>query len=128
VDGAEVPRCVADLDASEMPVAVGHLEAAALDDDAAVALLLGAMCAPREGETERITVGAGTRHRRSFQEAGERGRADLGVARAVVLVLDPGLGRLVEERQRQVWHVLQHGDEPALDRPPERLLLGVLVG
>jgi hypothetical protein len=31
VDGAQVPGCVAHLDAGEMPVAIGHLEAAALD-------------------------------------------------------------------------------------------------
>jgi hypothetical protein len=42
-------------------------------------------------------------------------------------VLDPGLRRLVEEGERQIGHVLQHGDEPALDRAPERLLLRVLV-
>ena len=32
------------------------------------------------------------------------------------------------KRKRQVRHVLQHGDQPALDRAPERLLLGVLIG
>jgi hypothetical protein len=43
-------------------------------------------------------------------------------------VLDPGLRRLVEEGERQIGHMLQHGDETALDRAPERLLLGVLKG
>jgi hypothetical protein len=47
---------------------------------------------------------------------------------AVVLVLDPGLRRFVEDRKREIGHILQHGDEPALDWAPERLLLGILVG
>jgi len=67
------------------------------------------------------------RHRWPFEEAGKRRGGDLGVDRAVVLVLDPGLRRLVEEGERQIGHMLQHGDETALDRAPERLLLGVLV-
>jgi hypothetical protein len=127
VDGTQVPGCVAHLDAGGMPVAIGHLEAPALDDNAAVALLLRAMCAPGEGETQPIAVGAGARDRRSFEEAGERCGADLGVARAVVLVLAPGLRGLIEEGEGEVGNVLQHGDQPAFDRPPERLLLGVLV-
>ena len=128
MDGAQVPLGVAHLDAGEMPVAVRHLEAPAVDDDAAVALLLRADGAAREGEAERDAARTGPRHRRPFEEAGERRGGDLGVDRAVVLVLDPGLRRLVEERQCQVRHVLQHGDETDLDRAPERLLLGVLVG
>jgi hypothetical protein len=46
---------------------------------------------------------------------------------SVVLVLDPGLRRLVQEGERQIRHMLQHGDKAALNRAPERLLLGVLI-
>ena len=74
-----------------------------------------------------VAVGAGPRHLRTREEARDGSFADLGVDLAVVLVLDPGLGRLVEGRKREVGHVLQHGDQPALDRAPERLLLGILV-
>ena len=126
VDGAQVPLGVAHLDTGEMAIAVRQLEASAVDDDAAVALLLRAPGAAGEGEAERDAARTGARHRRPFEEAGERGDADLGVDRAVVLVLDPGLGRLVEERQCQVGDVLQHGDEPAFDRTPERFLFTVL--
>ena len=34
----------------------------------------------------------------------------------------------LRKAEREVGHVLQHGDQPALDRAPEGLLLGVLVG
>ena len=127
-DGAQVPLGIAHLDAGEMPIAVRHLEPSPRDDDAAVALLLGTNGAAREGEAERGTVRTRPRHRWPFEEAGKRRGGDLGVDRAVVLVLDPGLRRLVEEGERQIGHMLQHGDETALDRAPERLLLGVLVG
>src|SRR5208283_5649764 len=122
VDGAQVPLGVAHLDAVEMAIAVRQLEASTVDDDAAVALLLRARDAAGEGEAERDAARTGPRHRRPIEETGERRDADLGVDRAVVLVLDPSLRRLVQERQRQVGHTLQHGDEPALDRAPERLL------
>jgi len=48
--------------------------------------------------------------------------------RAVVLELDPGLRRLVEERQGQLALSLEHRHEPALDLRPEGFLLGVLLG
>ena len=86
------------------------------------------MSAAREGEAQRIAVGAWPRDVRPGEEARDRCPADLGVGLAIVLVLDPGLGRLVQEAQGQVRHMLQHGDQSALDRAPERLLLGVLVG
>jgi hypothetical protein len=66
-------------------------------------------------------------HVRTREEAGDGSFADLGVDLAVVLVLAPGLCRFVEDRKREIGHILQHGDEPALDRAPERLLLGILV-
>ena len=111
----------------EMAVAVRDLEAAAVDDDGAVALPLRAVVSAREGEPQRVAVGARPRDGGPGEKARERGLADLGVDLAVVLVLDPGLRRLVQERPGQVGHMLQHGDQPALDRPPERLLLGILV-
>ena len=86
------------------------------------------MSAAREGEAQRIAVGTRPCHLGTRQEARDRRLADLGVGLAVVLVLDPGLGGLVQERQGQVRHMLQHGDQPALDRAPERLLLGILIG
>ena len=74
-------------------------------------------CARVKASRSASLSGAGARHGRSFEEAGERCGADLGVARAVVLVLDPGLRGLVEEGERQVGHVLQPGDEAPFDGP-----------
>ena len=127
VDEAEIPTGVADLDAGEMAVAVWNLEAAPLDDDSAVAFALHAVIGAGEGEAQRVAVGARPRHLRTREEARDGGLADLGVDLAVVLVLDPGLRRFVEGGKREIRHVLQHGDEPALDWAPERLLLGILV-
>ena len=85
-------------------------------------LLLGAMCAAGEGEAQRLAVGAGPRHRRAGEEARERRVADLGVALAVVLVLDPGLRRLVEQGQREVRHMppawRSAGPRPCPRMPP----------
>ena len=46
----------------------------------------------------------------------------------VVLDLHPGLHRFVEEGERQLRVAVQHRQQPPLDRPPEGLLLAVLVG
>ena len=46
----------------------------------------------------------------------------------VVLVLDPRLGGGVEQLEGEDLLALEHGQEPALDLSPERLLLAVLLG
>ena len=56
----------------EMAITVRHLEAASLNDDGAVALLVGAMSAAREGEAERIAIGTRPRHLGTRQEARDR--------------------------------------------------------
>src|SRR5206468_10272977 len=61
------------------------------------------------------------------QEACDGGFADLGMDLAIILILHPGLRRLVENRKCEIGDILQHGDEPPLDRPPKRLLLGILI-
>ena len=99
MDKAEIPAGVADLDAVEMPITVRHLEAASIDDDGAVALLVGAMSAAREGGAQRIAVGTRPRDIGPGKKARDRCLADLGVRRAIVLVLDPGLSGLVQRGQ-----------------------------
>jgi len=128
MDCAQVPAGETDLDLEEMTITVGQLEAAALDHQGPVALALGPPLGPREGQPQRRAVRARPRHLGASEEAGDRRLADLGMKLAIVLVLRPGLGRLVEHGEREVRHVLQHGDQPAFDRAPERLLLGVLIG
>ncbi len=125
--GAEIPCGIAHLEALQVPVAGRHLEAAPLDDDGAVALSLRAGRRACEGELERGAVRARSSDLRAGEEAADGGGADLGVRAAVVLVLDPGLRGLVEEGEGEVRHVLKHGHQPALDRAPEGLLLGILI-
>src|SRR5262249_61336650 len=59
VDEGEVPARVAELELREVAEAVRHLEAAAGDDDGAVALPLRACLSPGECEAPRGTGGAG---------------------------------------------------------------------
>ena len=53
--------------------------------------------------------------------------ADLGVELPVVLVLDPDLCRVVQDAEREIRDVLQHGQEAPLDLAPEAFFLGVLI-
>ena len=46
----------------------------------------------------------------------------------MVFHFDPGLGRLVQKRQRQVRTVLQHRQQASFDLPPERFLFPILIG
>jgi len=47
------------------------------------------------------------------------------VTLAIVVLLHPGLRRLVEPDQGEIVDALEHGHQPALDRSPEYLLLAV---
>jgi len=57
MDLCQVPGRIADIEASEMAILVRHLEAAAVDGDGAVALALGALLGPGEGDPECCAVG-----------------------------------------------------------------------
>ena len=127
MDETEIPAGVAHFEPRQMAVPVGDLEAAALDHDGAVTLPLHAVVSAGEGEAQRIAVGARPRHVGSGEEARDRGFADLGVDLAVVVELGPGLCRLVEHGQGEICYTLEHGHQPAFDRSPECLLLGVLI-
>src|ERR1700687_1199773 len=76
----------------------------------------------------RRSVRAGARHGGAGEEACERRVVDLAVSLAVVVLLDPGLRRLVEPAQGEIVDALEHGHQSALDRSPENLLLTVLIG
>ena len=46
---------------------------------------------------------------------------------ALVLVLDPGLCRRVEEFQREFAHPFDHGHQPSLKAAPEHFLFPILL-
>ena len=58
MDHGEVPVGIAQLDASDLPVSAGDLEAAAFDHDGAVVPALGAAVAACEGKAQRGSVRA----------------------------------------------------------------------
>src|SRR5262249_41688891 len=99
VDMGEVPACVTHLELAHMAVAVGHLEAAALEHYGAVTLPLPAPLGPGEGQAQRGAVQAWPHDARARKEARYRGLPGLGVDLAVVLVLDPSECRLVQPIQ-----------------------------
>ena len=110
-----------------MPIAVRHLEAAAFDDGGAITLAQGAPLGPSEGQPQKRGIRAGSRHGRAGEEAGQRRVVDLTVVLAVIVLLHPGLRRLIEPGEGEIIHTLEHGHQPALDRSPQNLLLAVNV-
>ncbi len=128
MDQGEVPGGEANFQQGEMPVAIGNLEAAGFDDGGAIALAQGASLGAGEGQPQCRGIRARTGHGGAGEEAGERRVVDLAVPLAVVVLLDPGLRRLVEPGQGEIVDRLEHGHQSALDRCPEHLLLAVLIG
>src|SRR4029450_3020761 len=125
-DKGKIPVRIAPLELGEMTVVVRHLEAATVDNAGAVTLALHAPLGPGEGKPQRGAIGARPHDARSYQEAPDRGLAGLGMDLVVVLVLGPGERRLVEFGEAQIGHMLEHGHQPAFNRGPEDLDLGVL--
>jgi hypothetical protein len=87
-------------------------------------LLLSRRKAARSASLE----GLGRRTVRALSKALDRRAAQLAVHGAVVLDLHPGLSRFVEEAEDRLRVTVEHGQQPALDIPPEGLLLAVMVG
>ena len=65
-----------------------------------------------------VAVGARAQHIRSRQPAGERRMAGFAVDVAVIAVLDPGLGRLVQELEREILNALEHRHQLPFDGGP----------
>jgi hypothetical protein len=47
--------------------------------------------------------------------------------RSVIFLLDPGLGGLIEQIERERVLAFQHGHQAPFDTAPEGLLLGILI-
>ena len=128
VDPAQVPAGVAHGQFAEVTVPCRDLEAHALQRDRAIALTLSPPGFQAKRIPKRLARRARAEHVGRLGEALDRRAGGLAVHRAVVLDLHPRLGRFVEELERQLGDAVEHRHQPALERPPERLLLAVLVG
>ncbi len=115
MDLCEVPGSEADLQRGKMPVAVGDFEAAAFDDGGAVALAQGTPLGAGEGQPQCGGIRAGPCDVGTGEEACKRRVVDLAVSLTVVVLLHPGLCRLVEPTQGKIVDALKHGHQPALD-------------
>jgi len=128
LDARQIPARDAEPELEQRAIDRGHLEAHALDRDGAVAPSLRARDLHAEGAPEGFGAGTVAADVRALEVTLERGHLDLGVDRAVILLLDPRLRRGVEQVEREVRDTFEHGHEAALDQGPEVLLFGILFG
>src|SRR5215469_12949297 len=99
--------------AFEMGKARWHFEAVSLEADRAVGPPLHAAHLGAEGAAQDFRWGTFAADIGTGAIALKRRASHLAVARVVVVKLDPGVRRSVEQLQRQVLHVFQHGHQSA---------------
>ena len=127
VDACEVPSCDAQAQLQERAVGGGNFETHAVDGDRAVAPTLFARELCAHGAAQGIGAWRFATDGRTAQIAVEGRLANFGVHLALVFLLDPRLGRGVEQVERELRLPLEHGQEAALDLSPERFLLSILL-
>src|SRR5687768_11205128 len=101
VDAREVPSRDTERQSDEGAIGARDLEAHALDADGAIAAALVPAHEHPESAPQRDRVGTRASDVGRKEESVERSRSDLGVLGAVVLLLDPGDRRLVEEIEHE---------------------------
>jgi hypothetical protein len=118
----QVPAGVTQRKHGQVAITRGDLEAGAGQTHRAIGAPLAARhldpeCGPQFRRRIRAVatdIGAG-------QIARQRGGVDLGMARAVILLLDPGLGGLIEQVERQRLPRLRAWPSGALRHDPRRI-------
>src|SRR3989442_15544522 len=123
-----IPRCIPQVNASQMTETRGNFEANPRQREGSVTLPLSARGLLAKSQMQVLDRGALPADIGGFEKPFEWSLADLGMDPALVFHFDPGLGRLVEERQCQVLAVLQHGQQASFDLSPKGLLLPILIG
>ncbi len=99
-----------------------------MDGEGAIGAPLQARGLQAEGAPHLLRGGAGSHQARAAQGARQGRLTELGVWATLVLLLDPGLRRFVEQGQGEFALAFEHGEEPSFDLAPKALLLRVLLG
>jgi hypothetical protein len=115
IDPGEIPAGVAQMHHGQMVVAGRDLEAPAFEAHGAVRAAQPARRFDAEGVGEQRRVGAVAPHVGAGEIAFERRGVEFAVPRAVILLFDPGLGRLVELLERKGRLALDHRHQAPLD-------------
>src|SRR5262249_3739291 len=116
IDSAEAPTGVTHGHFTEVTIPCRALEPHALPPDRPIALPLSPPALQAKRIPKRLARRATAEHVRRLREAIDRRAGDLAVRRAVVLDLHPRLGRLIEERERELRDAAEHRHEPPLER------------
>lgn len=112
---AQVPAGDAQAEPREVAEARGYLKSAAEQRDRTVAAALRAHDGGAERAAQRLGGGTLEPYGAVAEKALERRTAELGVKRAIMLELGPGLRRLIQDLEGELFDPFQHGQEPALD-------------
>src|SRR5262249_60555223 len=114
LDARQVPARDAEPEVAQGAVGRGDLEAHALHRDGAVTRSLRACDLHAEGAPEGFGVRTVPADIRSFEVTLDRGLAELGVDRTVILLLDPRLCRGIEQVEGEVRDPFEHRHAAAL--------------
>ena len=110
-----------------MPIATWYLETLAGERAGPVTAALFTRDRAAKGLTQRVGRRTGPPHTSGLEVALAWGCSQFSVPTLMVLLLDPGLGDVIQPHQGQVRHAFEHCHQAAFQGGPEGLLLGVLV-
>src|SRR5277367_4534634 len=122
-----MPARDAEPEMDQPAIGRGHLEAHPLHREGAVTAALSAGDFHAEGTPERRGARTLAADVGAFEVALEGSLAELAVESAVILLLDPRLGRPVEQFEGELRLAFEHRHQSPLDTGPEVLLFGILL-
>src|SRR5277367_80839 len=122
-----MPARDAEPEMDQPAIGRGHLEAHPLHREGAVTAALSAGDFHAEGTPERRGARTLAADVGAFEVALEGSLAELAVESAVILLLDPRLGRPVEQFEGELRLAFEHRHQSPLDTGPEVLLFAILL-
>src|SRR4030043_1669406 len=102
----EIPGCIADCNAAEGTEAGGNLEAGSLQGYGPIAPPLAAGNLLTKSKAQIIDRRTFTTDIRRFKKTPQRRHAGLGMDRALILHLNPGLGGLIQKGEIEILGVV----------------------